>query len=79
VGGTYYGSPVCVNGKLYAMNTRGELVVVEASDALKLLGKSELGEESEATPAVAGGVMYLRTMSHLISVGGRMRRDQANR
>src|SRR5207253_8653779 len=78
VGGTYYGSPVCVNAKLYAMNTRGELVVVEASDALKLLGKSDLGEESDATPAVAGGVMYLRTMSHLISVGGRIRRDGAN-
>jgi outer membrane protein assembly factor BamB len=79
VGGTYYGSPACVNGKLYAMNTRGELVVVEASDALKLLGKSDLGEESDATPAVAGGVMYLRTMSHLISVGGRIPRDGANR
>jgi outer membrane protein assembly factor BamB len=78
VGGTYYGSPVCVNGKLYAMNTRGELVVVEASDTLKLLGKSDLGEQSNSTPAVAGGVMYLRTMSHLISVGGRIRRDSAN-
>jgi outer membrane protein assembly factor BamB len=72
VGGTYFGSPVCVNGRLYAMNTRGELVVVEASDSLKLLGKSDLGEESQATPAVAGGIMYLRTASHLISVGRRI-------
>jgi len=28
-----------------------------------------LGEKSHATPAVAGGRMYLRTYSHLISIG----------
>jgi outer membrane protein assembly factor BamB len=71
VGGTFFGSPVCVNGRLYAMNDRGEIVVVEASDTLKILGKSDLGEASQATPAIAGGRLYLRTASHLISVGGR--------
>jgi outer membrane protein assembly factor BamB len=71
VGGTFFGSPVCINGKLYAMNDRGELIVVEASDTLKILGKSDLGEPSQSTPAIAGGRLYLRTTSHLISVGGR--------
>lgn len=71
VEGRYYGSPVCVNGKLYAMTALGDLVVIEASDSFKILGKSPLGEASHSTPAVANGVMYLRTMSHLISVGGK--------
>jgi outer membrane protein assembly factor BamB len=71
VGGNFYGSPVCVNGKLYAMNGQGELAVIEASDKFKLLAKIPLGEGSHSTPSVSNGVMYLRTMGHLISVGGK--------
>lgn len=71
VGGNFFGSPVCVNGKIYAMSASGELVVVEAAPQFKLLGRSQLGEATHSTPAVSGGVMYLRTESHLISVGGK--------
>lgn len=71
VGGNYFGSPVCVNGKLYAMSAQGDLVVVEAGDQFKLLGRSSLGELSHSTPSVANGVMYLRTERHLISFGGK--------
>ncbi len=71
VGGNYFGSPVCAGGKIYAMSADGELVVVEAAPAFKLLGRSKLGEGSHSTPAVAGGVMYLRTENHLISLGGK--------
>lgn len=73
VGGRFYGSPVCVGGRLYAISTKGEVVVISASEKYELLGRSPLGEPSFATPAVSGGVMYLRTRSHLISLGGRRR------
>jgi outer membrane protein assembly factor BamB len=69
VGGDFFGSPVCVAGRLYAVNTRGELVVVEATDQFKILGRSDLGEASHATPAVANGRMYLRTLSHVVCIG----------
>ena len=71
VGGTYYSSPVCVNGKIYAVSNNGELVVIDASDTFKIVARSSLEEGSNATPAVSGGVMYLRTTSHLISLGGK--------
>jgi outer membrane protein assembly factor BamB len=71
VDGNYFGSPVCAGGKLYAVSAKGELVVVEASEQFRLLGRSDLGEASHSTPAVSGGAMYLRTESHLISLGGR--------
>jgi len=71
VDSSFFGSPVCVNNKLYAMSTKGELIVVEAGDQFKLLGRSPLGETSHSTPAVSGGVMYLRTERHLISLGGK--------
>jgi outer membrane protein assembly factor BamB len=71
VGGNYYGSPVCVAGKLYCMNDEGEVVVLAAAEKYKLLGRNPLGEGSHSTPAVAGGRMYLRTYSHLMSIGGK--------
>lgn len=71
VGGRYYGSPVCVGGRLYAISMKGEVVVISASEKYKLLARNPLGEASYATPAVSGGVMYLRTKSQLISLGGR--------
>lgn len=71
VSGNYFGSPVCVGGRLYCISEDGEAVVVSASKNPKLLARNPLGEESRSTPAVADGRMYLRTFSHLISVGGR--------
>ncbi len=67
----FFGSPVCVNGNVHAITRNGELVVFKADDKFELLGISPLGEPSHATPAIAGGRMYLRTTGHLISVGGK--------
>jgi len=66
----FYGSPVWVDEKLYCMDRQGNLVVLEASATYKLLEVHALGEKTHATPAVAGGRMYLRTYSNLISIGG---------
>ncbi len=68
-GGSYFGSPVWVNNRLYCVSKAGEVVVVAASDKFEVLARVRLGEPSFATPAVAGGVMYLRTRSHLFSIG----------
>ena len=70
VGGDFFGSPVCVDGKLFCVSSRGDVVVVEASDHFKLLAKNPLNELTRSTPAVAGGRMYIHTSQHLISVGG---------
>ena len=69
-GGLFYGSPVWVNGLLYCINRKGQVIVLKAAPAYELLAVNPLGEKSQATPAVAGGKMYLRTYSHLISIGG---------
>ena len=53
------------------MSDEGEAVVVAAGKEFKVLARNPLGEGSRSTPAVAGGRMYLRTFSHLISVGGK--------
>jgi len=71
LGGNYSGSPICIDGKLYCIAEDGEVVVIAASDEYKLLARNPLGERSQSTPAVAGGMMFLRSLSHLYAVGGR--------
>lgn len=70
VGGRFSGSPVCVDGRLYAINEEGVVVVLAASREFAELARNDLGELTRSTPAVAGGRMYLRTASHLMSIGG---------
>lgn len=70
-GGQFYGSPVCVNNRLYCIAKNGDVVVLAASDKYEPLARVPLGEPSFATPAVAHGVMYLRTRSQLFSLGGK--------
>jgi outer membrane protein assembly factor BamB len=65
VGGNYYSSPVIVGDKLYGVAAGGEVVTLAADDEYKLLGRSELGEASSATPIVHGGRMYFRCESSL--------------
>jgi len=65
----FYASPVCVNGRIYLVTRSGEVVVLEAGPEYKLLAKNTLPEKTDATPAIANGRMYIRTLNHLICIG----------
>lgn len=65
IGGKFFGSPILADGKIYCMSMEGQAVVVAAEREYRLLGKTDLGEPSSATPAVHQGNMYLRTESSL--------------
>ena len=49
----------------------GDVVVLRAGRKYELLGRVDLKEKTMATPAVADGVMYLRTLSHLMALEGK--------
>ena len=70
VGGTYYSSPIAVGDQLYNISADGEVVVLAAKPEFEELARQQLGASSHATAAVAGGVMYLRTFSHLYALDG---------
>ena len=70
VSGNFFGSPVCVANRLYCIAKNGEVVVLAAGDRFEELARVALGEPSYSTPAVSEGVMFLRTSSHLFSLGG---------
>lgn len=70
VGGDYFSSPIIVDGKLYCASRDGVMVVLAAEADYQMLAKNPLGDNVHATPAVAGGRMYIRTFGKLMSLGG---------
>ena len=70
LGAKFYASPICVNGRIYLVTRSGEVIVLKAGPEYKVLAKSALPEKTDATPAIANGRMYLRTLNHLICIGG---------
>jgi len=69
VGHSCYSSPVWIEGRLYGISKHGEVIVLAASREFRELGRVDLEEKTFATPAIANGVMYLRTESRLYSLG----------
>lgn len=68
--GRFFGSPILLDGRLYAMSMSGELAVLAAGPEFEELARIDLGEPSQATPAVAHGTLFLRTERHLMAIGG---------
>ena len=71
IGGNYSGSPICIDGKIYGVDEKGDVVIVAASPQYKLLGRVPLGDPCHSTPSVAGGRLYFRTFHRLICLEAR--------
>ncbi len=67
---TYFSSPVVADGKVFCGSRDGRFVAVKASREFKVLGVSQLPSGVNASPAIANGKLFIRTDSHLISLGG---------
>ena len=70
IGGNFFGSAVRAGNRIFFTSRAGEMVVLAAAPQYQLLGRVDLEEPSHSTPAIADGVMYLRTFSHLMAIGG---------
>jgi outer membrane protein assembly factor BamB len=69
-GGTYWASPVLADGKLYAVNDAGTTTVVQVGATPKILARNDLDEAMVATPAIAGGFLFLRSDQNVYCVAG---------
>lgn len=61
------------DGKIYYMSRRGRTFVVTAGPEFKLLATNELGRVGmfHASPAVAGGRLFLRSDNYLFCLGAK--------
>lgn len=68
-GGETWGSLVAAGGRFYATHRNGVTSVFRATeDSFELLAQNDLGEASNATPAISDGQIFLRTDKHVYAV-----------
>ena len=68
-GHTFSASPVAAGGRVLLLTEEGVTFVLQAGDEYKELAKNDLAEMSLASPAIAGGAIYIRTESKLYRIG----------
>ncbi len=69
IGGVYSATPVAGDGKVYLFSETGEAVVLQAGRAPRVIARNPLNERVIASPAIAGGRIFVRTDRHLIAIG----------
>lgn len=61
----FYASPVVAGRTMMLVGRKGRAYILEVGDAFKEIGKVEIGEECNASPAPVGRRLYLRAKDHL--------------
>jgi len=71
LGGTggYTASPVAADGRIYLTSEESGVRVVKAGPKYELLSINPTGEVCLSTPAIADGMLFVRTEKHLIALG----------
>jgi len=65
----YFASPVAADDKIFTVSLNGKLAVLKAGAEWEILSVGDLGEECWATPAIADGRLYVRTVSAIYCFG----------
>jgi outer membrane protein assembly factor BamB len=71
VEGTFYASPVIAGKHVYCPSREGDMVVIALSKKFEPAARIPLGEGVNATPAIAGGRMFIRTAMRVMCLEGK--------
>jgi outer membrane protein assembly factor BamB len=69
--GDYYSSPVGADDKVFTISQEGKVSVLKAGGDWKVLAVNDLDDVCNATPAISGGRIYLRTRTTIYCFGNR--------
>ena len=69
IGGIFTASPVAGDGKVYLVSETGETVVLQAGRTPKVIARNTVDGHFVASPAIAGGRLFLRADDRLIAIG----------
>ena len=71
LGSGFSASPVAADGKIYLSGEDGEITIVAAGREFAPIATQSMGELLMATPALANGVMYVRSAQSVTAIGRR--------
>jgi outer membrane protein assembly factor BamB len=69
--GTYSGSPVLADGKIYITNEDGVTSVVKAGPGFEVLAENDFDDYTLSSPAISEGQIFIRTAKALWCIGNR--------
>jgi len=69
IGGVYSASPIAADGKVYLVSEDGETIVISAGRTPSVLSRNKLTARQLASPAVAGGRLFIRSDDVLYAIG----------
>jgi outer membrane protein assembly factor BamB len=64
-----FSSPVGAAGRVYITDRTGVTLVLRNSPKFEVLAKNTLDNGVDASPAIVGDAIYIRTYTHLYSIG----------
>jgi outer membrane protein assembly factor BamB len=68
-GGSFAASPIAADGKLYFANEDGDIIVARAGRKYEEIAKNQMKEVIMSTPAIADGLIVVRTFGHVYGIG----------
>jgi len=71
--GSYSGSPVLADGRIYVTNEDGLTVVFRSGPKFEVLAENDLDDYTLSSPAISDGQIFLRTTKFLYAIGPRRR------
>ncbi len=69
IGGVYSASPVAADGKIYLVSEDGQTIIVSAGRTPRVLARNRLNARLLASPAIAGGRLFLRSDDAVYAIG----------
>jgi tricorn protease len=66
---SYTASPVAADGRIYFTSEEGKVRVVKAGPEFRLLAVNDMGDTCLATPAIADGMIFVRSEHFLFGIG----------
>jgi len=69
VGGAHWASPVLADGRIHFLSEEGETIIIEPGREYKELARNQLNQHTQASIAVSGGRLFIRTAEELWAIG----------
>jgi len=68
-GSGFSSSPVASDGRIYLSSEDGDVFTIKAGGKFELIGVNPMGQPLMATPAISGGMMFVRAEKDLFAIG----------
>jgi outer membrane protein assembly factor BamB len=65
----HHASPVLIGGRIYLINDKGQINVIEPGRTFNRVATYELGESCYTSPAISNGQVFIRGFEHLYCFG----------